>query len=148
MKFLLIDAKAKTMKVENHKDLKDAQAALGLASVDHGSLIRGLGYVVDEFGMFAAPDKQHYFAFGEKQIAGNCVMYGYADNGMTVDVDGGANLGLRFSIQGIESIISFFDGHEEIERDIERHALLRPQIKYDGKVIWQWPAPAPKGMGG
>lgn len=75
MKFLMIDAAAKTVKIEDHRNLVMAEQALGLnpRAVDHGSFQKGLGYVVYEFGLFDPPERQNYFAVGRSLIAGNCV---------------------------------------------------------------------------
>lgn len=104
MKFLLIDAKAKTAKVEDYKELSDAKTALGLDKVDHGVLARGLGYVVDEFGLFKPADEQHYFSIGLLLIAGNCVMYAYNRAGETEDIDE----------KGIVENIEFFNAAADV----------------------------------
>lgn len=109
MKFLMIDAAAKTVKIEDHRNLVMAEQALGLnpRAVDHGSFQKGLGYVVFEFGLFDPPERQNYFAVGRSLIAGNCVAYAYDESGETIDVKG-ANLDVHFfqSVDDVKAAIA------------------------------------------
>lgn len=136
MKFILIDATAQTARVGDYRNLTVAEAAVGLevGGVDHGTLVRGLGYVVSEFGLFDPVDEQRYFAIGTLLVAGNCVCYAYDQSGQTTD------------IESIDFAIRFFKDVPEIERAIEQGLVLRPRIAVDNQEIWRWPDPAPSGF--
>ena len=73
--------------------------------------------------------------------------------GETVDIDDGAGPGL--SEHAVHSLLSDaiienidFYSAADVEAAISRSELNRPQITVNGKVIWRWPEPAPKGMMG
>jgi hypothetical protein len=131
MKFLLIDAIKKTAVISDHRSLSVAQDELGLNRVDHGTITRGIGYVVYEFGFFVPVDQQKYAAIGNRLIAGNAVLYAYDDSGETVD----------FTEGDIVRHITFFGDAVAVESAIDDGILVRPQTAVNGEVLWQWPDP-------
>lgn len=132
-KFILINATARTVKIEDHRNLSMAEAAVGLdpKAVDHGTLRRGLGYTVFEHSLFVPAETQHYFAIGRLLIGGNCVMYAYDQAGETIDVE------------EIDFIVRFFAHRQDVESAIDDNLVSRPEIRVNGKLHWRWPDPAP-----
>ena len=88
MKFMIVDAKARQLRLEDHEEMDGALASADLkrGEIDHGVLLPGLGYVVYEYGMFTSPELQHYWGFGGRLIAGNAVLYHFNHRGETADV--------------------------------------------------------------
>ena len=136
MKFVIIKAKEKEVCVVDCKTLHDAETLAGLNrnEVDHGTVKRGVGYVVYEFGHFMPVSEQHYFAMAGRLIAGNAVLYGYDELGKTIDLDQAP-------------IVFFFEDLGEIERAFGGGICQRPQLTVNGEVLWQWPDPPPRGFG-
>lgn len=132
-RFIVIDAAARQVREEDHRNLVMAELSVGLKpdAVDHGTIQRGLGYAVYEFGLFVPADRQHYFAIGRHLIAGNCVLYAYDQIGETIDIEG---FGLT---------VEFFSSLEAVETAIQNRRFPRPQIAVNGEPIWTWPQPAP-----
>jgi hypothetical protein len=134
--FIIVNPKARTISAARFPSLLDAQAMAGLGNVDHGSLVRGLGYVVDEFGLFVPPMKQSYFGIGSHLIAGTAVFYGYDEAGETIDLRRSAFPDVRW-----------FLGVNDVEASIDHGDTVRPIMAANGVVLWQWPNPPPEGMG-
>jgi hypothetical protein len=134
--FIIVNPKARTISAARFPSLLDAQAMAGLGNVDHGSLVRGLGYVVDEFGLFVPPMQQSYFGIGNHLIAGTAVFYGYDQAGETIDLRRSEFPDVRWYL-----------GVNDVEASIERDEIVRPIIAVNGAVHWQWPQPPPKGFG-
>ena len=138
-RFLLIDAKARTSRVEDLKTFEEAKAAVGLDKVgtDHGVISRGLSVVVDEFGLFAPRETTAYFSLRQQLYAGNAVLYRYDGRGETIDVDAAGT----FSFDPP----SFLTG-DEAEAACQTGMIFRPTITVGGEVRWAWPAPRPEFM--
>lgn len=109
-------------------DLVDTEKSAGLDpyAVDHGVVAPGIGIVVFEYGLFVEPQQQSYFAINGHLYAGCAALYGFDDEGETVDLD---------KIPEIQ----WMDSVEHIEREIAAGRVKRPQIAVNGKVQWQWP---------
>ena len=69
-RFVIVNPHKRTVEGVSFDSLFEAQAAAGLGNVDHGVLAPGLGYVVDEFGLFAPVSEQKYFGLCGHLIAG------------------------------------------------------------------------------
>ena len=46
----------------------------------------GIAIVVDQFSLFVPPEDQRYFLIGRQLYAGNAILYGYNEEGETVDL--------------------------------------------------------------
>ena len=134
-RFILIDTLHMNARAAERKELRDAQAELGLDLVDHGVLRRGLAYVVAEYGMFVPKEQQRYAKFEDTLIAGNSVLYAYDDRGELIDID-----------PELVHEVRFFLTADDVERAIAKRKIRRPEIVQNGKVVWQWPDPKPEGL--
>lgn len=135
MKFVVINPKNRSIDTVDVWKLQDAEAIAGLGNVDHGSLCRGIGYVVYEFSMFVPPSEQHYCGIAGHLIAGAAVLYGVDEAGETIDL-------MKSQIPDVR----FYLGVNDVEAAIERGEIKRPQIAVNNAVLWQWPQTPPKGM--
>lgn len=135
MQFVVINPQRRQIVAVNHPALHDVIAITDLdpSNVDHGMLSRHIGYVVHEFGLFVPAERQFYFRFGNRLIAGTAVLYGVGDRGETID--------LRRSTL---PPVTFYLGINDVEASIEHGEIVRPSIFVNGKMIWQWPQAAPK----
>jgi len=109
------------------------RAGLTIGQVDHGLIDNdaGVGIVVAEFGLFVEPERQHYFTFGGRLYGGNALLYGYGEEGQTVDVP------------NIHLAPIFLHGREEVEEAIKSEFVVRPVKCTEGFIMWQWPEPSP-----
>ena len=130
MKYGIIDATAKELKVIEADDIKDAekQAGLNPGELDFGSFYRGLGYCVYEFGLMQPPDKTKYCSYKKTLIAGNAVLYGVDERGETID----------FELSMLHSPIVFMNG-DEVEEAISKGQVHRPIMAVNEEVLWSWP---------
>lgn len=134
MKFAIVDAFARTITIEDHKDIQDAMALVDLKSihVDHGVVTQarpvGLAIIVHEFGLFRDVNEQAYFSIGRQLFAGNAVLYGYDKRGETVDIPGTPR-------------VVFLQNIAAVERNIQLGMVQRPEISVNGVVMWRWPDP-------
>jgi hypothetical protein len=135
MKFVIIHPKGRTVVTVDKPSLHAAQAEAGLGNVDHGSIGRGIGYVVDEFGLYRPVDQQHYFGCAGRLIAGASVFYGVDEAGETIDL-------MKSQIPDVR----FYLGANDVEAAIERGEIERPQVVINRSILWRWPQPAPKGF--
>jgi len=133
MKFIIVDATKEEIRKVDCGTLHEAEVLAGLVpnEVDHGSIVRGIGYVVAEFGLFTPVNEQHYFAIEGRLTAGNAVFYGYDFLGKTID------------LEKIPDVV-FLYGRAVIERAFEKGLCTRPQMSADGDVFWRWPEPMPE----
>ena len=131
MQFAIVDVTQKIVGVVDCDDLLEAQALAGLGGVDHGVVCPGVGIVVDEFGLFAPPDEQSYFAINGRLYAGNGVLYGFNKGGELVDL-------------AQVPAVMFMPSARAVERNIEIGTVLRPEISVNGVVTWRWPDPQNK----
>ena len=140
MKFATIEPQLRRAQIGDYADLHAAERAVGLepTKVDHGVVSRtrrrGLSIVVFEFGMFVPPPQQFYFAIGSHLYAGNAVLYAFAPAGETIDID-----------EPLPPLDWFADA-SAVERAILRGAVMRPQLKVNGEVMWSWPEPRPRDV--
>ena len=141
MKFGIIDPKACTVDVIDFKDTLAAYTLAGLDpnQTDHGVLMSlpngALCFVVYEFGFYVPADRQHYFAFGPRLVAGNAVAYQVDAFGYTVSM-----------APGIAARIikpTWFKSAADVEAAIAAGTVSRPEVSINGEVIWAWPNPAP-----
>ena len=129
MKYVLVNPILRTATAGDYASLQDAEVAAGLdpGKVDHGMITRSIGYVVFEFGLFAPPEEQHYFAMGRQLIAGSAVLYGVNAWGESVNLH-------RSTIPDIR----WFLGVNDVEAAIVSGEIIRPQTAVNGEVTWQW----------
>jgi hypothetical protein len=142
MNFLIIRPATREVVPIEAKELHDVYDAAGLAhmEVDHGLVRRahddkpGVGVVVFEWGFRVEAAKQHYFAIYSKLYAGTAVAYGFDEAGETID--------LPFDAM---PEVDWFADHHAVEAAIRDGALKRPQLRVDGRLLWQWPEPFTQG---
>lgn len=129
MKFIIISPRSRQVDAVEYDSLDDALIAAGIApgSVDHGVVRPGLGVAVYEFGLFSPPQTQKYFALGAAMFAGPAVLYGFDESGCTVDAD----------MTGMP--LTWLPTQLDCEAAFAAGAVVRPQIKVNGAVIWSWP---------
>ena len=129
--FGIIDPLQKNVTYADFPDIRDAYAHVGLDAIrtEHGIPLHGLCIVVDAFSLFVAPQRQHYFAIGNKLFAGRAVLYKY-------DPETGEPRDLL-----VPPKVCFLPDRKEIERMIELGLIDRPQIAAGGAVKWEWPDP-------
>lgn len=121
MKFGMINAVEKRNYIEGYDTLKDAERALKLSNVDHGSIHRHLGFVIFQWALMTSPDMQHYFSIGKRLLGGNVVLYAVDDRGETVDFT-----------QDMWPPICFYKDHFEVEKAIRAGAIIRPKSDHYG----------------
>ena len=131
-RFVVINPRKRTVEAVTFDDVVQAMATVGLASVDHGVLGRGLGYCIYEHSLFVPPSEQHYCGLGGHLIAGPAVLYGFDHEGETVDL-------LLSQIPDV----TFYLGVNDVEAAIYRGEIERPFIAVNGVRHWEWPQPAP-----
>lgn len=136
MKFGYINPKDRTATIIEHHSLQDAMKIANLegGSVDFGTVVRGLGVVVYEFGLFVPAQDQHYFGLGGRLWAGNAVLYAYDEGGETID------------LPKIDHPIVWYNDVADVELSIINGGVVRPGMFVNGKMIWRWPDPPPSGM--
>jgi hypothetical protein len=117
------------------EELHDAirQAGLDPAATDHGMVMRSMGIVVYEFGLFDPPAEQSYFSLLGRLYAGNAVLYGVGPDGGTVDLK---TLAIPFWLPTVD----------DVEKAIAAGLCPRPQMSVNGDAFWNWPQPAPEGI--
>jgi hypothetical protein len=133
MKFAIVEPAQTHWEVVEAPALHSVCAHLGLDKPDHNVLIPpghmpsgvGIAIVVDDFGMFVPPEQQRYFIIGRTLFAGNAVMYGFDQQGDTID------------LQEVPQII--FISRTGIEGAISAGQIDRPTTRVNGQIVWQWP---------
>ena len=132
MRFVTIDPSAHLITFIDSPTFEDALQYAGLTGdIDHGIIDRSIAVVVHEFGMFADPSKQSYFALGGRLYAGTALLYAYADDGAITDMP------------DVRLEPRFLHGRAEVETAIRNEIVARPEMKVNGETIWRWPDPAP-----
>ena len=136
MKFLLIDPKARRLRVEWFPDLFFAKLEAGLEpdQVDHGHVARNLSVVVFEFSLFVPPEEQCYFSLGSKLFGGSAVMYQTDAAGETIDF----NTTISTAIFPNPGWLRWYRSVAEIEAAISGGTLVRPQTMLNDTIIWAW----------
>lgn len=139
-KFILIEPALKIVRNFETANLVGALRAVGLTDgeTDHGMITKHLGIVVYEFGLFKPPEYQVYTVIDFRLYAGNAVVYAVDDVGETIDA---------MAAHAFATCCLFLRGQREVERAIQMGAVRRPQMSVGEDLIWQWPAPAPQGIG-
>jgi hypothetical protein len=135
MKFVIIDPKQRAVMSVNCEDIIEAQKMAGLGNVDHGVLgmspRSGIGYCVDEYGLFDPPPaEQSFCGCAGRLIAGSAVLYGFDEAGETIDL-------MKSAVPDVH----FYLGVNDVEAAIDRGEIKRPIISVGDAVIWQWPQP-------
>jgi hypothetical protein len=140
MKFLAIKPRTQKLEWIDTASVKDAERAVGLGNVDHGTFFRredgiGLAYVVYEFGFFVPPTQQSYAIVFGKLIAGTAVVYAFDEIGDTVSV----------SPEMIsERDVTWLSTQQDVEDAIAAGVVVqRPMRAVNDHVEWRWPEPAP-----
>lgn len=136
-RFIGIRADRREIQILERPHLRAALREVGLSSgdVDHGVLQPNLAYVVAQYGLYAPPDAQHYWSFGQRLVAGNAVLHGFNDQGDTIDTP-----------PAIPQI-AWLTGAEAIEA-CAAGKLMRPEVRVNGVPVWSWPQPTPYGWPG
>jgi hypothetical protein len=134
-RFVIVNPRDRTVKGVNCDSLIDAQVMAGLGNVDHGQIARGLGYVVDEFGLFAPVSEQKYFGLFGHLIAGPAVFYLFDEMGETIDLRRSEFPDVRFYL-----------GVNDVEAAIYRGEIERPFMAVNGVEYWRWPQQPPEGF--
>jgi hypothetical protein len=135
MKFAIINPTAMTVRWAEANEVWDLYPEAGLPSsghVDHGIIAPYVAIVVYEFSLFVPPKEQRYFAIGRKLFGGPAILYGFSEEGITIDLPHMPQV--------------FFMTVAGIEDAIERGQIDRPTMAVNGEVIWQWPGPAPASV--
>ena len=134
MRYITIDPAKHVVKVIDTDDYMFALETAGLegVNVDHGTIEHGIAIVVHGFSLFEPPERQHYFAIGDRLYAGRALLYAYDESGETVNL-------LRVPD------VTFFTNAKAVENAIEAATVQRPQMKLNDEVIWSWPQPRPEG---
>jgi hypothetical protein len=135
-RFVVVNPHKRTVEGVDFDSIIKAQAHAGLGNVDHGVLARGLGYCVDEHGMFKPVSEQKYFGLFGHLIAGSAVFYAFDEAGETIDLRRSEFPDVRFYL-----------GVNDIEAAIHREEVQRPFMAVNGVRLWEWPQPAPGGTG-
>jgi hypothetical protein len=122
--------------IREYASVNDAEREAGLrpGRVDHGGVRRGvlrMAVIVDEFSMFAPPEDTFYAAIGKQLIAGNAVLYAFDELGATRD------------LSDPPAVAFYGRGRERVERAIAAGAVMRPEVRVNGRLLWRWPDPAP-----
>jgi hypothetical protein len=133
-RFAIVKPQEQKVEYVDHTELLEVLPLAGLSfgSVDFGQLSDRDAIVVYEFSLFVSPIKQHYFSIDHRLYAGNAVIYGFDEEGVTVDCN------------DVPAIV-WFNRVAEIEFCIWQGSLIRPQMMVNGEVFWRWPNPAPPG---
>lgn len=122
IKFGIVDAEAREVRREEHKDLVAAMASVGLerGKIDHGALGGGVSIVVYEFGL--KEPTEHHFSLGRQLFAGSAVVYQCDEMGDTVDF-----------VRHLPAV--FYLDRDKVERCIDLGLLDRPQMSINGEVF-------------
>jgi hypothetical protein len=134
-RFVIVNPRARKIEAVECESVMDAQDIAGLGNVDHGVIAQGLGFVVDEFGLFVPPAQQAYFGLFGKLIAGTAVFYAFDEMGETLSLRASEFPDVRWYL-----------GVNDVEASIAREEIERPIIAVNGMVLWEWPQPAPAGF--
>jgi hypothetical protein len=138
MRFLLIEPQAERCTTIERPDFAAALASAGLKAgeIDFGQATKHHGFVVYEHGLFQPPDGMHYAILCGRLVAGNVLVFGVGDEGVTVDVEPLPPFGSFPAVQ-------FLHGSHEVELAIMLGYCARPAMTVNNEVIWQWPGPSP-----
>lgn len=130
MKFGIIDPIKRSAEIVDADTLQDAEAMVGLNpnGTDHGSVARGLGIVVYEFGLYEKG--LGYFSIAGRLYTGGAVLYAYGDGGYTVDIEELPE-------------IDWLRDEAAVELSISAGLIVRPRVAVGDTVYWQWPNPKP-----
>lgn len=134
--FVVVNPRKRTVERLTLDTVMEAQHAIGLGNVDHGVVAPGLGYCVYEYGLFIPVAEQHYCGIGGHLIAGPAIFYAFDEAGETVN--------LRLSEF---PHVRWYLGVNDVEHSISIGEVERPFIAVNGVTMWEWPQPAPEGMG-
>jgi len=133
--FVIVNPHKRSVETFTCEHITEAQRHVGLSLVDHGVIAKGLGYCVDEHGLFKPASQQAYFSMFRTLVAGPAVFYGFDERGETLNLRASEFPDVQFyhSINDVEAAIR----HEEIER---------PFMAVNGVEFWHWPQQPPEGM--
>lgn len=140
MKFVIIEPAESRWTYVESKEPWELYAMLGLpcdGGVDHGVVIPahavpgrlGVAIVVDQFSLYVPPEHQRYFVIGRHLYAGNAVLYGFNEEGMTVDLP-------------MMPVVVFIT-RSGIEEAIQAGQIDRPMMAINDVKLWEWPNPSP-----
>jgi hypothetical protein len=125
MKYAVLNAKDELVTTADVDDINDAKRIAGLEpiGVDHGTISRGMGIVVYEYGLMEPHD--HYMIINRQLYAGNAVIYSYDTAGETVDV-------------GELPDVKFLHGVMAVEQAIKAGEAIRPYVAVNGAKLAIW----------
>jgi hypothetical protein len=140
MKFGIIEPAKTSYGWVEAKEPWELYPQLGLpcdGGVDHGVLIPwhvlpdkvGIAIIVDQFSLFVPPEDQRYFLIGRHLYGGNAVLYGYNEEGVSVDLP-------------MMPVIIFVT-RAGIDEAIAAGQIDRPTSSLNGVKFWEWPQPSP-----
>ena len=140
MKFATIEPAESRLTWVEGKEPWEFYPSLGLpcdGGVDHGVVIPwhmmlsriGIAIIVDQFSLFVPPEDQRYFVIGRQLYAGNAILYGYNEEGITVDLP-------------MMPVIVFIT-RAGIEEAIQAGQIDRPIMAINNEKFWEWPNPSP-----
>jgi hypothetical protein len=89
----------------------------------------GIGIIVDGFSLFKPPDQQRYFIINRALYGGNAILYGFEENGESVD------------LAMVPEV--FFLSLAGVEEAIASGRIQRPFMAINDERFWEWPGPAP-----
>ena len=144
MNYAILNPKDRTLTYVYEKDPHAAYRLAGLppGKIDHGVLMPlphrgGIGYAVYEFGFYVPAAQQSYCSITGtgRLIAGNAVLYEFAEGGATID------LSEEWRIEPM-----WFSCAEAVEEAIVAGLVPRPEVKLNREVIWAWPQPVPPDL--
>ena len=130
MKYATINAKTEEIKVVNVDDINEAKVMAGLEPLgtDHGTVARGIGITVYEFGLLEPTED--YMIIGRQLFAGNAVLYAYSPyDGETINF-------VEATIPTLN--IKFLHGIEAVEEAIVNGLVVRPYVAFNGEVMQLW----------
>lgn len=145
MKFATIEPAESRWTYVEAREPWELYALLGLpcdGGVDHAVVLPwhagpkriGVAIVVDQFSLYVPPEHQRYFTIGRRLYAGNAILYGYNEEGMTVDLP-------------LMPVVVFIT-RAGIEAAIRAGSIDRPTMTANDEKIWEWPNRAPFSLPG
>jgi hypothetical protein len=134
MRFTLIEPERERVTTIDRADFQAALASAGLkpGEIDFGQATERHGFVVFEHGLFMPPDGMHYAILCGRLVAGNVLVFGVGEEGVTVDAE-----------PLPPHAVDFLHGYDEVELAILLGRCHRPVMTVNNEVIWQWPGRSP-----
>lgn len=135
MKFLVIDPRECATRYRSHDDPNQAlrrYTPLEPGKTDHGTISKGLGIIVGEYGLYEPAEQQSYFAIAGRLYAGPAMLYAYNELGVTISLE-----------RPMLPPIKWLKTAADVETAIQAREVERPIVAVDGVLVWSWPQPKP-----